>query len=35
LPGRPVQNLADDILLRHGRRVDDALVLAVRYIGAS
>jgi negative regulator of sigma-B (phosphoserine phosphatase) len=35
MQGGPVQNLADDILLRHGRKADDALVVAARYIGAS
>jgi hypothetical protein len=29
----PVQELADGILARHGRRSDDALVLVVRYCG--
>jgi hypothetical protein len=30
-----VQDLATDILLRHGREIDDALVLAARYVGVS
>lgn len=33
LGGDPVQRLADQILLRHGRLSDDALVLAVRFPG--
>jgi phosphoserine phosphatase RsbX len=35
MQGRSTQELADDILLRHGRERDDALVLAVRYVGVS
>jgi phosphoserine phosphatase RsbX len=35
LRGGSVQDLAADILLRHGRERDDALVLAARYIGVS
>jgi phosphoserine phosphatase RsbX len=33
MPASPVQDLATDILVRHGRDLDDALVLVVRYIG--
>ena len=33
--GGSAQELADDILVRHGRELDDALVLAARYIGVS
>jgi len=32
-PDGPVQALADDILLRYGRSLDDALVLVARYVG--
>jgi phosphoserine phosphatase RsbX len=35
LPGDSARDLAADILLRHGRERDDALVLAARYIGVS
>lgn len=33
--GGPAQSLATDLLLRHARDTDDALVLVVRYIGTS
>jgi negative regulator of sigma-B (phosphoserine phosphatase) len=33
MPDGPVQALADDILLRYGRSLDDALVLVARYVG--
>jgi negative regulator of sigma-B (phosphoserine phosphatase) len=35
MPGGSAPDLAADILLRHGRALDDALVLAARYIGVS
>jgi negative regulator of sigma-B (phosphoserine phosphatase) len=35
VPGGFARDLAADILLRHGREHDDALVLAARYIGVS
>jgi serine phosphatase RsbU (regulator of sigma subunit) len=35
IEGGSVQDLATDILLRHGREIDDALVLAARYVGVS
>jgi negative regulator of sigma-B (phosphoserine phosphatase) len=33
--GRDLQNITDDILLRFGKKTDDALVLAARYRGPS
>jgi negative regulator of sigma-B (phosphoserine phosphatase) len=33
MQGRSAQELADEILFRHGRERDDALVLAARYVG--
>lgn len=33
--GRQPQGIADDILLRHGKFTDDALVLVVRYLGTA
>jgi len=33
--GRDPQDVADDILVRHGKETDDALVLVARYVGRS
>jgi negative regulator of sigma-B (phosphoserine phosphatase) len=35
MQGGSVQDLVTDILLRYGREIDDALVLAARYVGVS
>jgi phosphoserine phosphatase RsbX len=34
-PGVPAQELAERVLARHGRGTDDALAVAVRYLGGS